>query len=144
MQYTIVDEVPTRLRGPADPEELSTATGPMPLQQVLPLGEVSWQNFEKLCLRLILRRGTIWRCALYGVPGQYQAGIDFYAVHADGSYSTYQCRRVQTMTAASIAEAVNDFLGGPWSARSQQFTLCTSFDLSDTSLQDEIVKQEEL
>jgi hypothetical protein len=114
----------------------------MPLQQVLPLGEVSWQNFEKLCLRLILRRGTIRRCALYGVMGQYQAGIDFYAVHADGSYSTYQCRRVQTMTAASIAEAVNDFLGGPWSARSQQFTLCTSFDLSDTSLQDEIVKQE--
>ena len=33
--------------------------GPMPRAQDRPLGEMQWENFERLCLRPVRRKGTI-------------------------------------------------------------------------------------
>ena len=53
---------------------------PIPVQtreQQLPLGELSWQSFEKLCVRLAKRYSDVDRCQAYGLIGQNQEGIDF-------------------------------------------------------------------
>jgi hypothetical protein len=119
------------------------AGDPAALSQQLPLGKVAWENFERLCLRLILARSAVRQCALYGTRGQYQGGIDFYSYDDTNKYSTYQCKRVEEMTPSVIRAAVDKFLEGPWSSRSEQFILCSSFDLTDNKLQEEIVASRE-
>jgi hypothetical protein len=46
--------------------------------QLLPLGALSWENFERLCLRLAQRESDVEHCQLYGLRGQAQQGIDLY------------------------------------------------------------------
>ncbi|RZJ87931.1 MAG: hypothetical protein EOO60_11675 [Hymenobacter sp.] len=36
----------------------------------LPLAQLRWEAFERLCLRLVLTRFPIYQCEQYGVPGQ--------------------------------------------------------------------------
>lgn len=48
-------------------------------KQELPFEELSWEDFEKLCLRLVRMESTVEYCQLYGVRGQDQEGIDIYA-----------------------------------------------------------------
>jgi hypothetical protein len=95
-------------------------------------------------LRLIRRKETVRHCALYGVRGQYQAGIDFYAHHESGEFTVYQCKRIKTVTPATIRSAVARFRKGRWAKTAKHLIFCTTHDLSDTKLQDEIVAQEEL
>ena len=65
---------------------LTPATGVGPslpvhtLNQTLPLHELTWEDFERLCLRLLRLEARAVRAALYGVPGQAQQGIDAYAI----------------------------------------------------------------
>ena len=52
---------------------------PPPVQtqnQLLPLSELGWDDFERLCFRLIRDEVGQVRAAIYGVPGQAQGGID--------------------------------------------------------------------
>jgi len=44
--------------------------------QELPLGELSWEDFERLCLRLARLEANVEHCQLYGERGQKQEGID--------------------------------------------------------------------
>lgn len=59
--------------------------------QLLPLGELSWPDFERLCLRLVRALGGVEHAQLYGVPGQPQGGIDIYARRGSEGYAVYQC-----------------------------------------------------
>ena len=47
--------------------------------QELPLGSLAWEDFEKLCLRLVRLEPDTESCGLYGTKGQAQKGIDIYA-----------------------------------------------------------------
>lgn len=49
--------------------------------QVLPLDQLSWEGFERLCYRLALRSGDSVDGRIYGVPGQQQMGIDVLVTH---------------------------------------------------------------
>jgi hypothetical protein len=98
--------------------------------QLLPLSELGWPDFERLCLRLIEAQGEIIEARLYGDPGEKQEGIDFFARRTDGTLAVYQCRRVKAMTPAAIAKAVNDFLSGDWADEAIAFGICTSTNLS--------------
>jgi hypothetical protein len=42
------------------------------LEQNLPLGKLSWENFERLCLRIVESASTIEQCYEYGTRGQNQ------------------------------------------------------------------------
>ena len=66
------------------------------LENLLPVVQLSWENFERLCLRLARESSDIEYCRLYGVRGQAQDGIDLYArQHAADTYTVYQCRKVK-------------------------------------------------
>ncbi|MGH7778484.1 MAG: hypothetical protein ACREQR_01480 [Candidatus Binataceae bacterium] len=93
--------------------------------QELPVHQLRWDDFERLCLRLVRYEADIEHCQLYGTRGQEQHGIDIFGRHPGGtSYSLYQCKRVQTFGPAAIKEAVDLFLQGKWAQRATKFVLC--------------------
>jgi hypothetical protein len=134
--------VPSRLLAhPADfPQKPLTVTR----IQSLPFGELKWENFERLCLRLERLNADLECCRLYGIPGQEQEGIDVYSIHrATGKYRALQCKREKRFTPAKIRAAVDLFVAGGWASRAVSFVLCTSHSLQSRTLTDEIEKQRE-
>ncbi len=94
-------------------------------QQELPLDRLRWEDFERLCVRLVRHEADIEHCQLYGERGQAQDGIDIFARHRGaGSYSVYQCKREEKFGPADIRAAVDKFLHGKWFARASEFVLC--------------------
>jgi NACHT domain len=120
--------------------------------QVLPIGELDWQDAERLFLRLLDAERPVQYAKLFGVPGQAQAGIDAYArlplELTDSStggrdYLTLQSRRVKSLTAPRIKRAVDDLLKGEWADKTSAFYFATSFDLQDTKLDTAVRQQTE-
>jgi hypothetical protein len=111
--------------------------------QELPLGELTWENFERLCLRLVRLEANVEHCQLYGTRGQDQGGIDLYARAAlDEKYTVYQCKRVRGFGPAQIEVAVSTFLEGEdWPEKTKTFVLCTSESLVSTDRADELEEQ---
>ncbi|HXN61085.1 MAG TPA: NACHT domain-containing protein [Acidimicrobiales bacterium] len=138
-EVEVLDDLPGYLETPPETPEEAFGIIAEPYLQQLPIERLGWKDFERLCLRLVKSRAEVTQCALYGVSGQYQAGIDLYARRTDGTYATYQCKRVETFTAADVSASVEKFLEGQWAETAKVFTLCTSHDLSPTGLQDAIV-----
>ncbi len=126
----------------------SSVTPPPPVEtlaQHLPFGELTWENFERLCLRVVESESTIIeQCYEYGTRGQDQHGIDLLARNRnDGNVSVYQCKKVRSFGPASIKAAVTKFLQEPWASTATKFVLCTSNDLRTTDCTDEISLQEQ-
>jgi hypothetical protein len=157
---------------------VSPQTVPLPVhtsEQLLPLEHLAWENFERLCLKRAVERGTVEDSAdhaggdsatgrmsaydaraqgsLYGTQGQDQQGIDLYVRLPDGSaesdsapervYLSLQSRRVKSLTASQLKEAVTDFLDGTWAGVSRVFVYATSLSAVPQKTADEVVKQRE-
>ncbi|QHI35772.1 hypothetical protein IMCC3317_11200 [Kordia antarctica] len=103
----------------------------------LPIKEMTWENFERLCLKLVevIDGFSISECDILGRKGQKQEGIDIYARNDIDSYNTYQCKRYKKISPKKLIEIFNDFKKGDWFATSKKFILCTSAEFSDTKLQ---------
>ena len=128
---------------------LTPATGgglPLPVQthsQLLPLAQLGWDDFERICFRLLRTQvvGTV-RAVIYGVPGQAQHGIDMYALApmTPGNapetrrYVTLQSRRIINVTQANLERGVDDFLEEKWADNSQKFIYATSSSARSTQL----------
>ena len=137
-------ETPSWLFTPATGRDL-----PPPVQkhnQLLPLSALGWDDFERLCFRLLRAEVGPVRAALYGVRGQAQHGIDMYAVApVDPSaplgarrHVTLQSRRISNVGPASLENAVDDFLEGDWADDSQKFIYATSSSARSTQVIDKI------
>ncbi len=112
--------------------------------QELPFGDLSWNDFERLCLRIVRREAEVEECRLYGTAGQAQEGIDLYArTKGAPKYFVYQCKRVEEFSPAEIRDAVDKFIGGGWSDQTQRFVLCSSMSFKRTQLDEELRKQKE-
>jgi hypothetical protein len=110
--------------------------------QELPFGELAWEDFERLCLRLARNEAEVVHCQLYGTPGQKQEGIDLYAKLAAGNeYRAYQCKRENDFGAAKIRKAVDKFLGGAWAEKAKALVLCTKESMVPTDRANEIEVQ---
>lgn len=127
----------------AAPDGPSPAPPVQPRPALLPVGQLSPENAERLFARLLETEAHIERATLFGLPGQAQAGIDVYArmspslgtsAPAGRSFVALQSRRVKSLTAAEITSAVDDFLAGEWADRCSRFYYATSFSLRDTKL----------
>lgn len=103
--------------------------------QELPYQELEWDDFERLCFRIIKTDSSIEHCQIFGKRGQNQEGIDIFARKKDNDkYNVYQCKRVKRITPASIKKIVRKFTEGDWKSKSISFALCTSQNLKSTSL----------
>lgn len=110
-------------------------------EQVLPLGSLSWENFERLCFRLAHRGGEVEDARIYGERGQAQEGIDLYVRRATGDYATWQCKRYREIKTTDIKNAVTKFLEGEWAGRTKLFRLAVAPSLNATELAEEIERQ---
>jgi hypothetical protein len=105
--------------------------------QVLPLNELTWENFERLCFRIAKANGDVeqWT-TLFGTRGQKQHGIDIFARRpATNRYSCWQSKRHRKFTIASLKAAIAAFEQGEWASKSEEFIVCTSASLQDVGLQ---------
>ncbi len=151
---------PSWLRVPPTAAEV-----PLPVQtrsQVLPVDRLAWEDFERLCLRLIeLDAESVHVSAtgphgetttrvvgLYGKAGQAQEGIDVYArvplvlgtPLPTRRYVSLQARRIKTVTQARLSGSVDRFLEGKWADVSRKFIYATSSSTRSTKLVDETEK----
>lgn len=106
----------------------------------LPIEKLDWEDFEKLCLRMVEIEHSIDNCEIYGLKGQKQHGIDIFAKTESGKYSNYQCKRYQVINESNLEEAVNVFRKGDWFSKSDKFTFCTTASLNETQLQNKFNK----
>ena len=111
--------------------------------QVLPFNQLSWENFERLCLRLARRESDVEHCQLYGVRGQGQHGVDIYSrlKGQDNRYVLYQCKKVKDFGPAELRKAVQLFLSGRWAERACRLVVCTSHSGVRTQCAKEIEAQ---
>ncbi len=135
----IPNQGPTWVFTPPGPPEVSPPVVPRP--QELPFGELSWENFERLCMRLASRVGEPERWQLYGEPGQSQDGIDILVRLRSGQYNVWQSKRHKTFSAAKINDAVEEFLNGKWREKTSKIILVVQARLRDTKIANEIELQ---
>jgi DNA replication protein DnaC len=114
-------------------------------RQELPFGELTWENFEKLCLRLARLDSNVEYCYLYGERGDNQQGIDIFACQQiSDKYIVYQCKREKEFGPAKIKDAVGKFLQGNWVEKTDTFVLCTQESLRSQQRTDEFETQKGL
>lgn len=124
---------------PPDSQPLSPAVATR--VQALPFGELSWENFERLCHRLALTFGGVEHAARYGRSGQAQEGIDIFARLEGGRYHCWQAKRRRSFSAANLRGAVDLFLNGQWARSSSALTIALQSNTADTKFQDEAEAQ---
>jgi hypothetical protein len=126
---------------PADLLDPPSGSVPPPVEtaeQTLPMGSLTFEDFEKLCMRLARLEGAPWRSRRYGTPGQKQYGIDIYSRMPSGRYTTYQFKRYEELEPSDFTKAVDEFLAGRWAARSDRFVFCTAASTARSQLQEAI------
>ena len=149
---------PSRLRTPPTSSHLLP---PVETRcQVLPVDRLAWEDFERLCLRLmetatdVVHVGeahqpedvTAGTARIYGTPGQAQSGIDVYArdplilgeAPPQRRYICLQARRTATVTRARLHDSVDVFLAGKWAYVSRKFIYATSASAASVDLADEV------
>ena len=108
---------------------------------MLPFGELTWENFERLCYRLAGRAERVEHVARYGRSGQAQQGIDLFARMANGKYEVWQAKRYESIAAGDVKAIVAAFRAGTWKDKSDRLILAVQASLADTKVQDEIEAQ---
>lgn len=109
--------------------------------QKLPFNELTWENFERLCHRLMALDGDVEYCARYGRQGDAQEGIDIFARQTDGRYHCLQAKCHRVFNASKLRKAVDLFLEGSWAECAARFTIAVQASLRSTKVQEEIERQ---
>ncbi|NOT74955.1 MAG: hypothetical protein HOP08_08495 [Cyclobacteriaceae bacterium] len=115
------------------------------LHHELPYDKLSWEDFERLCLKLAQNESHVEFCRPYGVRGDKQEGIDIFARKGNAKmFTVYQCKKVTKFGPAKIAGAVKLFTEGEWLSKTDQFILCTQESFVSKKSTDELIKQKDL
>lgn len=123
------------------PEALSIPPVHTNLQE-LPFEKITWQNFERLCVRLMERTTELRGCRRHGEAGEDQAGIDLYGFReATAKFTVCQCRNVENMAPNLIRSAIEDFLSDVWAPVSDTFILAVRDNLTTEAKSLEIAAQ---
>ena len=123
-----------RTTSPSSPPDATVAMPPTVTSlQRLPFGELTWENFERLCYRLAGLTDGVEFHSRYGRGGQAQQGIDIYVRLASGHYEVWQAKRHRQFTVADLRGAVEAFLSGSWTSRSERLVIAVQADTADRS-----------
>src|SRR4030067_3216433 len=111
----------------APPDSFDKIPPPLTVRkQELPLNELSWKDFERLCFRLAGRGQQAEHWQRYGRQGQAQGGMDIFVRRTDGKYDVWQCKRYQRFTAPEVVDAVDMFVAGEREGRAAHMVLCVT------------------
>ena len=151
---------PSRLHVPATASDVEPSVETSP--QTLPLSQLSWENFERLCLRLLELDAEPIHVSVhgrdpiatervvrrYGIHGQAQQGIDIFArnllplgeASQSRPYVCLQARRIAQVNPSGLRKSVAEFRAGNWSHASRKFIFATRASMASVTLTDEIEK----
>jgi tetratricopeptide (TPR) repeat protein len=101
----------------------------------LPIEQLRWEDFEKLCLRIVQIEHSIENCEILGVKGQKQEGIDIFAIKKNYKYSVYQCKKYQKINKKTLEDVIDEFKKGEYYTNSDKFIICTSANMNTIQLQ---------
>lgn len=125
----------------APPNSTPTAPPVNTLHTELPFGQLSWENFERLCLRLAQTDSEIEHAFRYGRQGQNQQGVDIVARKPNNRYEVWQAKRYETYTRSDLKKALKRFDEGTFRDRADKLVVAVQASTSDVPLQDEIETQ---
>lgn len=110
--------------------------------QNLPLKDIPWEFFERLCVKLTIKNPEFINPSIFGVKGDKQYGIDIFARLKDkqNRYATFQCKKVEKFGVSELRAAVKKFLEGDFKYKSDKFIIYTSFHCRRAKLLSEIEK----
>jgi hypothetical protein len=108
------DEGPREAVNPADLLSSAPVTFqefPDPPPRRLPLNSMPWENFERLCARLLVESDAeVLQAFRYGVNAQGQGGIDILATIKLGDQKLVaECKRVRKITPGEITHWIDRF-----------------------------------
>jgi hypothetical protein len=109
--------------------------------QILPFGELTWENFERLCYRLAGRAQRVEHVARYGRPGQAEQGIDLFVRTDTDKYEVWQAKRYESISPGDVRAAADKFRAGAWKNKTEKLILAVQAALTHTKVQDEIEVQ---
>jgi hypothetical protein len=78
--------------------------------QDLPFNDLSWEQFEAVCVALVEAQPATLDCHLYGVQGDFQQGVDIVATQRGSEENetwAYQCKRYKKYSAGKLREALD-------------------------------------
>lgn len=134
------------------PPQPNSAASSLPIStrlHRLPLADLRWEDFERLCVRLIKKDPDTEFAQAYGVPGQNQEAIDLYVrKRSTGRYEVWQCKRYQKFGKSDVVKAVQKFFkafktgeAGIPIKEADVLILAVTDDLSNTNVVKEIERQ---
>ena len=87
-------------------EPASPIVAVRPLLDLLPLGALSWEQFQEFCATFLRARFPGATVNQFGVTGDPQEGIDIEVTLPDGRYFTIQCKRETEFGPGKVAAAI--------------------------------------
>lgn len=127
---------------------LAPPTGQQPLlidprPHLLPIHELTPDEFEKLLLKVAREVDGLRGLHKYGVPGQKQHGLDVVGFDAAGHPHGYQAKRYLDFTERDLASAVEDYTQGRRPIRVVRLVIGIATVAERTQVIDELVAQRE-
>src|SRR5580704_15125653 len=103
---------------------------------LLPFHELTWEDFERLCLRLSERGARAEAAWSYGKSGHMQHGIDVLVRIAGDAFHVWQSKRYKRCSKATINEAISFFLKHKWAKQARRFVLAVACGFDSPSVID--------
>jgi hypothetical protein len=88
-----------------------TVTQPLvdPQLDLLPTTDMTWENFERLLLRIAHDVKGLRSVRLFGTRGQAQKGLDVVGINPDGQSEAVQSKKYETFTESDLEAAVSKY-----------------------------------
>jgi hypothetical protein len=143
----LVDEAIKELLRLGDDDPLrAPPAGPQPLlldprPDLLPLHELTPEDFERLLLKVVEEVEGLREVHLYGVRGQRQHGLDGLGFDPAGRPVGFQAKRYRTFTARNLADAVDAYTSGEQPIRVIRLLIGVATEVRRTEILDELAAQ---
>ena len=102
--------------------------------QLLPLEQLTWEDFERLQWRLLRDTEGLRSPQLYGRRGQGQHGLDIVALDSDDSGVALQSKKYKKFTARDLNKAVEEFRSKTTPSLVSRFIIGVSCEAKDTAV----------
>lgn len=143
----LVDEAIEELMRLGDDDPLrAPPVGPRPLlldprPDLLPIHELTPEDFERLLLRVVEEVEGLREVHLYGVPGQRQDGLDGIGFDPAGRPVGFQAKRYLVFAARDLIDAVDAYTSGRRRIRVVRLLIGVATEVRRTEILNELTAQ---
>jgi hypothetical protein len=143
----LVDEAIEDLMRLGDDDPLrAPPAGPQPLlldprPDLLPIHELTPEDFERLLLKVVEEVEGLREVRLYGLPGQRQDGLDGVGFDSAGRPVGFQAKRYRVFAVRDFADAVDAYTGGRRPIGVVRLLIGVATEVRRTEILDELAAQ---